>query len=274
MLSLPKTIPAPLRTWSSWAGSASTPPLDRPMTPKKTTRNARELLIRRYETGLGQTQLKQRLEEAVESDSLLNASFVSETPQGYLRIGGFEQFGDILIKRRVEGDQRTVSIEFRKGDLPLVKRLEAKVGASLRRLKPTLACDLFRFETLAQFLQFLQRTVLGKRIVIAETAIDTALLCGSEDYAEVAEAFDFLRDSAELRQNYTDQDEGKRRRLREFSIRHRSPFIVLHEDHKLRLAFRLTVPLPHVGARLVLHLAPLPRKRLLLGYVHEERQDF
>lgn len=244
------------------------------MTPKKTTRNARELLIRRYETGLGQTQLKQKLEEAVESDPLLNASFVSETRQGCLRVGGFEQFGDIVIKRKAEGDQRTVSVEFRKGDLHLVERLELKFGASLRRLKPTLACDLLRFETLAQFLQFLQRAGIGKRIVISETAVDTALLCGSEDYAEVAEALDFLKDSAELRKNYADQDEGKRRRLREFSIRHRRPFIVLHEGRKLRLAFRLTVQSPFSNSRLVLHFAPLPRKRHLLGYVHEERAAF
>jgi hypothetical protein len=244
------------------------------MTPKNTARNARTLQLDRYTTTLTPTALRQRLEEATATDPMLNDSFLTESPHGGLIVSGFRQHGDIVIALAGESHRQTAIVEFRKGDRALVTQLLGRLGRDFRKARPSPATEFLPFENLAQFLQFLRRSPIGKRIVIAESAIDSALLCGSEAMTEFVEALDFVKDSAELRPSDPSADIEKRIRLNEFRTRHRRPFVTLHEGRKLRLPHRLKVPHPQGGPALILHFAPLPRNRHLLGYIAEERHAF
>ena len=244
------------------------------MTPKNTTRNARNLQLDRYTTTLTPETLRQRLEEATATEPMLNESFLSESPHGGLVVSGLHQVGDIVVALSGDSRRQTATVEFRKGDRALVQKLLTRLGRDFRKAKPAPGMECLPFENLAQFLQFLRRSPIGRRIVIAESAIDSALLCGSEAMTELVDALDFVKDSTELRQGGPPTDIEKQIRLNEFLITYRRPYATLHEGRKLRLTHRLRVPHPRGGPALILHFAPLPRNRHLLGYVEEERDVF
>ena len=244
------------------------------MTPKNTTRNARNLQLDRYTTTLTPVSLRQRLEEATATEPMLNESFLSESPHGGLVVSGLHQIGDIVVALSGDSRRQTATVEFRKGDRALVQKLLTRLGRDFRKAKPAPGMECLPFENLAQFLQFLRRSPISRRIVIAESAIDSALLCGSDAMTELVEALDFVKDSAELRPSDPSTDLEKRIRLNQFRIPARRPFVILHAGQKLRLSRRLRVPHPLGGPALILHFAPLPRNRHLLGYVAEEREAF
>lgn len=244
------------------------------MTPKKTSRMSGQLQLQRYRLSLTPRRLHELVARAVEAQPLLNESFLTESPQGDLRLVGLHQYGDIVLSHAWDKDGAELTLAYRQGDRPLATCLTTALAAQLRKPKPTISYDGPAFENLAQFLQSLPKSPLGRHLVIADSALDSALTCTSQDFAEILEGLMFLKDSARHEKTLVGLDADQRHRLRLLRRRHRRPFIMLHENRKLYLAFRLEIPSPKSNATLRLHFAPMTKNCYLIGYVDETRHEF
>ena len=244
------------------------------MTPKKTSRTTGQLQLQRFRLTLTAARLQELVARTVETQPLLNDSFLTETPRGELRLVGLHQFGDIVLRQTWNQGAAALTLESRQGDRALVACLTTALAPHLHKVKPTIGYDFLPFENLAQFLQSLRKSPLARQLVIADSALDSALTCTGEDFAEVLEGLTFLKDLTQHSLRPGTLEPAQRRLLDMLHRRHRRPFITLHEDKKLYLSYRLEIPSPQSNATLRLHFAPLPRKRYLIGYADETSHEF
>ena len=99
------------------------------MAHKKKTGSPGQLEIRQCETSLSAERFRDMLEALVSTEPAFNNSFLMGKQADDLRIGGLDQYGDIVIRYHALPEGKTVNLEFRLGDAALVPRF---TGTSAR----------------------------------------------------------------------------------------------------------------------------------------------
>jgi len=240
------------------------------MAQKKKTGSPGQLEIRQCETSLSAERFRDMLEALVSTEPAFNASFLMGKQADDLRIGGLDQHGDIVIRYHALPEGKTVGLEFRLGDAALVAKIYGHFGSKLTLVGPKDDGENEMFPNLGHFLDSLRMSKLKQSIVFADSAIESALDCGFDEYDEVLEELVFLKLMNGFAKVHGYRGENKdRNRYLQAKRHHKDPHIVLHEGKKLRLPHRLHIRSLKFDTTLRLHFATLPRNRFLIGFVDE-----
>ena len=240
------------------------------MAQKKKIGSPAQLEIRQCETPLSSERFRDMLEELVGTDPAFNASFLMGKAADDLRIGGFDQHGDIVIRHHTLRESRTVSLEFRLGDASLVAKIYGYFGSELKLVGPKDEGEDELFPNLGHFLDSLRMSKLRHSIVFADSAIESALDCGFDEYDDILEELVFLKLMNGFAKVHGYPGDNKdRHRYLQAKRRHKHPHVCLYKGQKLRLPHRLHIRSMKFDTTLRLHFAALPRNRFLIGYVDE-----
>lgn len=240
------------------------------MTPKKKTAAPCRLEVRQCETPLSAERFHDMLEALVSGEPAFNNSFLMGKQADDLRIGGLDQYGDIVIRYHALPEGKTVKLEFRLGDAALIAKIYGHFGSKLMLTGPKDDAENEMFPNLGHFLDSLRMSKLRHSIVFADSAIESALDCGFEEYDEILEELVFLKLMNGFAKVHGYRGENKdRHRYLQAKRHHKDPRIVLHEGQKLRLPHRLHIRSLKFDIVLRLHFAALPKNRFLIGYVDE-----
>jgi hypothetical protein len=165
---------------------------------------------------------------------------------------------------------KTVHLEFRLGDAALVAKIYGHFGSQMKLVGPKDEGEDELFPNLGHFLDSLRMSKLKQSIIFADSAIESALDCGFDEYDEILEELVFLKLMNGFAKVHGYRGENKdRNRYLQAKRHHKQPHIVLHEGQKLRLPHRLHIRSLKFDTTLRLHFAALPRNRFLIGYVDE-----
>jgi hypothetical protein len=240
------------------------------MAQKKKIGSPAQLEIRQCETPLSAERFRDMLETLVSTEPAFNHSFLMGKYAEGLRIGGLDQHGDILIRHRALAEGKTVHLQFRLGDASLVAKIYGHFGSQLKLVGPKDEGEDELFPNLGHFLDSLRMSKLKQSIIFADSAIESALDCGFDEYDEILEELVFLKLMNGFAKVHGYRGENKdRHRYLQAKRCHKHPHIVLHQGQKLRLPHRLHIRSLKFDTTLRLHFAALPRNRFLIGYVDE-----
>lgn len=240
------------------------------MAQKKKIGSPAQLEIRQCETSLSAERFRDMLETLVSTEPAFNNSFLMGKYAEGLRIGGLDQHGDILIRHHAVAEGKTVHLQFRLGDASLVAKIYGYFGSELKLVGPKDEGEDELFPNLGHFLYSLRMSKLKQSIIFADSAIESALDCGFDEYDEILEELVFLKLMNGFAKVHGYRGENKdRHRYLQAKRRHKHPHIVLHQGQKLRLPHRLHIRSLKFDTTLRLHFAALPRNRFLIGYVDE-----
>ena len=240
------------------------------MAQKKKIGSPAQLEIRQCETSLSAERFRDMLETLVSTEPAFNNSFLMGKYAEGLRIGGLDQHGDILIRHHAVAEGKTVHLQFRLGDASLVAKIYGYFGSELKLVGPKDEGEDELFPNLGHFLDSLRMSKLKQSIIFADSAIESALDCGFEEYDEILEELVFLKLMNGFAKVHGYRGENKdRNRYLQAKRCHKHPHIVLHQGQKLRLPHRLHIRSLKFDTTLRLHFAALPRNRFLIGDVDE-----
>jgi hypothetical protein len=240
------------------------------MAQKKKIGSPAQLEIRQCETSLSAERFRDMLEKLVSTEPAFNNSFLMGKYAEGLRIGGLDQQGDILIRHHALAEGKTVQLQFRLGDASLVAKIYGHFGSQLKLVGPKDDAETEMFPNLGHFLDSLRMSKLKQSIVFVDSAIESALDCGFDEYDDILEELVFLKLMNGFAKVHGYRGENKdRNRYLQAKRHHKQPHIVLHEGQKLRLPHRLHIRSLKFDTTLRLHFAALPRNRFLIGYVDE-----
>ena len=239
------------------------------MSQKKKTEAPGQVEIRHCATSLSAERFRDRLDDLVHSDPAFNASYLLGQRADGLRIGGFEQYGDILVRHHARPEGKTVDLEFRLGDAALIAKIYGHFGTELILTGPKEETDSDPFPNLGHFLDSLRVSKLRHSILFAESAIESALDCGFDEYDEVLEELVFLKLMNGFAKVHGYRGHKDRHRYMQARRHHQEPHITLHRGQKLPLPHRLHIRSLKFDTNLRLHFATLPRNRFLIGFVDE-----
>ena len=240
------------------------------MAQKKKIGSPAQLEIRQCETSLSAERFRDMLEALVSTEPAYNNSFLMGKQADDLRIGGLDQYGDIVIRYHALPEGKTVKLEFRLGDAALIAKIYGHFGSKLTLTGPKDDAENELFPNLGHFLDSLRMSKLRHSIVFADSAIESALDCGFDEYDEVLEELVFLKLMNGFAKVHGYRGENKdRHRYLQAKRHHKQPRIILHQGKKLLLPHRLHIRSLKFDTTLRLHFAALPRNRFLIGYVDE-----
>jgi hypothetical protein len=240
------------------------------MAQKKKIGAPGQLEIRQCETPLSAERFRDMLEALVSAEPAFNNSFLTGKYADGLRIGGLDQHGDIVIRYHAQPEGKTVNIEFRLGDAALVANIYRHFGSKLTLVGPKYGGEDDLFPNLGHFLDSLRMSKLKQSIIFADSAIESALDCGFEEYDEILEELVFLKLMNGFAKVHGYRGENKdRNRYLQAKRHHKQPRIILYQGQKLRLPHRLHIRSLKFDTTLRLHFAALPKNRFLIGYVDE-----
>jgi hypothetical protein len=239
------------------------------MAQKKKVGSPGQLEIRQCETSLSAERFRDILETLVSTEPAFNnSSLVGKYAEG-LRIGGLDQHGDILIRHHALAEGKTVQLQFRLGDASLVAKIYGYFGSELKLVGPKDEGEDELFPNLGHFLDSLRMSKLKQSIILADSAIESALDCGFDEYDEILEELVFLKFMNGFAKVHGYRENKDRHRYLQAKRHHKQPLVVLHQGQKLRLPHRLHIRSIKFDNVLRLHFAALPRNRFLIGYVDE-----
>jgi len=239
------------------------------MAQKKKIGSRAQLEIRQCETPLSAERFRDMLETLVSTDPAFNTSFLMGKYADGLRIGGLDQHGDIVIRHHALPEGKTVNLEFRLGDAALVAKIYGHFGSKLTLVAPKDDGENELFPNLGHFLDSLQMSKLRNSIVFAESAIESALDCGFDEYDEVLEELVFLKLMNGFAKVHGYKENKDRHRYLQAKRHHKDPRISLYLGQKVQLHQRLHIRSMKFDNVLRLHFATLPRNRFLIGFVDE-----
>ena len=240
------------------------------MAQKKKIGSPAQLEVRQCVTSLSAERFRDMLEALVSTEPAFNKSFLMGKQADDLRIGGLDQYGDIVIRYHALPEGKTVKLEFRLGDAALIAKVYSHFGSKLTLTGPKDDADNEMFPNLGHFLDSLRMSKLRHSIVFADSAIESALDCGFDEYDEVLEELVFLKLMNGFAKVHGYRGENKdRHRYLQAKRHHKQPRIILHQGKKLPLPHRLHIRSLKFDTTLRLHFAALPRNRFLIGYVDE-----
>ena len=227
------------------------------------------LISREFSTCLDADDYRTRIEEIVHTRPAFNSSFLIGECAGSLRIIGLEQVGDLLARHARLPEGHRVTIQHRHGDQTLADALIGDAGLGLKPTKPAKMGEEDDCESIAYFLESVRREAIGKTILIADSAIESAHDCGFDEYDSVLDEFRFLRDIRKIVTSTGFVDQDKLTRFLQSRRKHRKPVITIHEGKKLSLVHRICIPSDRFSTTLRIHFARLPEHRFLIGYLDE-----
>ena len=230
----------------------------------------KKLQIRAYDCKLSARRVKMALLKLVESSPAFNESWINGEYDIGSRIGGLNQYGDIIISHRtVRRGQHELTIEHRAGDECLAKEIEAVYGKDLTAKAPPMAPGKKRPEGMAYFFEMIQSSPLKRSVLIADAVIEDAHDLNFDDYREARSQLEFLGMLPRIGGLQANLDERIQRAYREAHRVHASPKVCLHEGQKVSLPHRIVVSAAKPGCVLTLHFAKLPGFKVLVGWVDE-----
>ena len=146
-----------------------------------------DILHGRFLSSVDPFHLRQSVEAAVAETPELNASWVNGEGHERYRISGFDQIGDMLLTVNVTDLSKSVRIDHRRGDAPLLAKLVDRLSGQLTSCgQPTVPRGLVK-GSLGQFLQNFGRQCRHFRSIVADAGLESALECGFTDYHKVLE---------------------------------------------------------------------------------------
>ena len=230
-----------------------------------------KLQIRAFDCKLSALKIKQGLEKLVEGSPAFNDSWLLGEFNIASRIGGLNQFGDIIVRHAKGRTKSTLTIEHRAGDAALAKEIESAFGRHLTPKAPRMIKGNKRPEGMAYFFEMIQRGKLKNRVVIADAVIEEAHDLNFDDYREVRNKLEFLAVMPRLGTLQSSLDSRIQRVYKETNRVHACPRVCLHEGQRVALPHRFDAISAKHDLILTLHFAKLPGYRVLVGWVEERR---
>ena len=206
----------------------------------------------------------------VETSPAFNESWINGEYDIGSRIGGLNQYGDIMVcHRTVRRGKHELTIEHRAGDELLAKEIEAVYGKDLTAKAPPMAPGKKRPEGMAYFFEMIQSSPLKRKVLIADAVIEDAHDLNFDDYREARSKLEFLAVFPRIGSLQASLDVRIRLAYKEANQVHPLPMVCLHEGKKIALPHRIVVSAAKPGCVLTLHFAKLPGYKVLVGWVEE-----
>ena len=230
-----------------------------------------KLQIRCYACKLSARKVKQGLLQLVESSPTFNESWINGEFDVGSRIGGFRQYGDIIVRHMTpQRGKNELTIEHRAGDEAMAKEIEAAFEKHLTRKEPRLIKGKRRPHGIAYFFEMFRSSPLHKDLIITDAVIENAHDLDFDDYREAREKLGILSMIPRLSTLHKSLDSRIQRAYKECTQVHAHPKFCLYEGQKIALRHRMAVVPTKHDRVMTLHFAKLPGHKVLLGWVEEK----
>ena len=141
---------------------------------KRDTSSPLSLKLRTYACTVGDDLFRRRFRRVVGHSPAFNGSFLVQETCRMNRIGGMDQHGDVVVRHDYLKEGWTVRVEYRAGDEGLVEALERELARELTPC-PNLPSPIkSRPPGMAYFFEMVQGQPLGRKVLIADSAIESA----------------------------------------------------------------------------------------------------
>jgi hypothetical protein len=231
-----------------------------------------KLQIRAYDCKLTAQKVKRALLKLVESSPAFNESWLLGEFDIGSRIGGTQQYGDMIIRHRtVTRGKHELTIEHRAGDEALAKEIVASYGKHLTPKAPKLLKGKKRPRGMAFFLEMIRSSRLRKDLIITDAVIEEAHDLNFDDYREARSKLEFLGMVPRLGVLHSNLDKRIQVAYKECSQVYACPKICLYQGKKLALPHRVNVISAKHDYILTLHYAKLSGMKMLVGWVEEKQ---
>ena len=230
-----------------------------------------KLQIRAYDCKLTAQKVKQALLKLVESSPAFNESWINGEFDIGSRIGGLNQFGDIIVRHRtVLRGKHELTIEHRAGDELMAKEIEVAYGKDLKPKAPRMLKGKKRPHGMAYFFETIRGASLIKNhVIITDAVIEEAHDLCFDDYREARSKLEFLGMVPRLGGLQANLDVRIQKAYKEANQVHACPKVCLYQGKKLALPHRFEVRAEWDIRVLTLHFAKLTGFRVVVGWVEE-----
>jgi hypothetical protein len=214
--------------------------------------------------------VKLGLLQLVETSQTFNESWINGEFDVGSRIGGLNQYGDIIIRHMTPArGKHELTIEHRAGDEAMAKEIESAFEKHLTPKARKTVRGKKRPQGMAYFFEMIRSSSLKKDLIIADSVIENAHDLDFDDYREAREKLGILSMIPRLGTLHMSLDARIQRAYKECTKVHGRPKFCLHEGQKIALRHRMVViPAKHDRV-MTLHFAKLPGHKILLGWVEE-----
>ena len=231
-----------------------------------------KLQIQAFDCKLTARKVKLGLEKLVETSPAFNESWLLGEFDIGSRIGGLNQYGDIIVRHStLQRGRHELTIEHRAGDEALAKEIVATYGKHLTPKAPRLIKGKKRPRGMAFFLEMIRSSSLRKDLIITDAVIEEAHDLNFDDYREARSKLEFLSMVPRLGALHHNLDRRIQIAYKECNQLYACPKVCLYQGKKLALPHRVNVISAKHDYILILHFAKLPGCKVVVGWV-EERQ--
>ena len=232
-----------------------------------------KLQIRAYDCKLTAQKVKRALLKLVESSPAFNESWINGEFDIGSRIGGLNQYGDIIVRHRtVQRGKHELTIEHRAGDELLAKEIEAAYGKDLTPKAPRMIKGKKRPHGMAYFFETIRGASLIKNhVIITDAVIEEAHDLNFDDYREARSKLEFLGMVPRLGALHSNLDVRVQSAYKEANQLYACPKVCLYQGKKLALPHQMNVISARHDYILTLHFAKLTGFKVVVGWV-DERQ--
>jgi len=234
---------------------------------KRDTSSPHRIQLRTYACAVGEDLFKRRLGRLVTNCPAFNGSFLWQERPRMHRIGGMDQHGDILVRQAYQKEGSTVTIEYRAGDEGLVDVLAREMANDLTPGPNPPSPLKNRLPGMVAFLQMIQGQSLGRKVIIADSAIESALGLDFAGYREARLELELLARLQALRGTHPLESQTLQQRYHRAMRRLPNAKVCLCHGRKVRLPHRIEAREPKGGRMLAMYFALLPTGQPLVGWV-------
>jgi hypothetical protein len=210
-----------------------------------------------------------RLNQLLETCPALRSSYLVEAGGGTVRLGGMNQFGDVLIRPERHGEDFLVRVEHRAGDGGLVLAMEHELRDVLTPRPNAPSPIKNRLPGMASFFQMIQEQPLGRKVIIADSTIESALGLDFSGYREARHELEILARLQTLRGTRPTESRKNERRHHPEMDRYPEAKVCLFHGKKVWLPYSVTAHETTGGRGLTMHFTLLPTGKPLVGWVEE-----
>ena len=232
-----------------------------------------KLQIQAFDCKLSARKVKQGLEKLVETSPAFNESWLLGEFDVGSRIGGLNQYGDIIVRRStLQRGKHELTIEHRAGDEALAKDIVATFGKHLTPKTPRLIKGKKRPRGMAFFLEMIRgSSLIRNKVIITDAVIEEAHDLNFDDYREARSKLEFLGIVPRLGALHHNRDVRIQRAYKECNQLYACPKVCLYQGKKLALPHRVNVISAKHDYILILHFAKLPGCKVVVGWVEEKQ---
>lgn len=230
-----------------------------------------KLQLRNYACKLSARKVKLGLLQLVETSPMFNESWINGEFDVGSRIGGLNQYGDIIIRHMTPPRGKyELTIEHRAGDEAMAKEIESAFEKHLTPKAPRMVKGKKRPQGMAYFFEMIRSSPLRKDLIIADAVIENAHDLDFDDYREAREKLGILSMIPRLSTLHMNLDARIQRAYKECTKVHAHAKFCLHEGQKVALRHRMVVVPTKHDRVMTLYFAKLPGFKVLLGWVEEK----